>query len=239
MRTRVIGAALLGAAILSLGSGCGSNNDGGTAAGPAPGAATTAPAGTQTTAAKSTGLACPSRATVGDQLDMTFPNDPDVNHSTDVISCSYQGKKKVTNASEFVMVTIYDNLDTSYMDRFRQQDAEWKPVNQSGAGDEAFAFQTQSFNKTLNNLVTRKGKRVPGGRRGRDDGAAGQPGQPRAGSVAKLDVGSYHRGRAPADGARSERWMSMCQILSRSPTCWSNCGSSAGCRRRTSPPTPT
>jgi hypothetical protein len=160
VRTRIAGAALLGAAILSLGSGCGSKNDGGTTAGPAPGAATTAPAGTQTTAAKTTGLSCPSSATVGDQLDMTFPNDPDVNKATDVIGCTYRGKKKVTNTSEFVLLTIYDNLDTSYMDRFRQQDAEWKPVNQSGAGDDAFAFQTQSINKTLNNLVARKGKRI-------------------------------------------------------------------------------
>jgi hypothetical protein len=46
------------------------------------------------------------------------------------------------------------------MDNFRQQDAEWKPVTQPGIGDDAFSFQTQSINKTLNNLVVRKGDRI-------------------------------------------------------------------------------
>jgi len=55
---------------------------------------------------------------------------------------------------------IYDKLNASYMDNFRQQNAEWKPVNQAGLGDDAFSFQTQSINKTLNNLVVRKGDRI-------------------------------------------------------------------------------
>jgi hypothetical protein len=160
MRTRVVGAALLAAAIMVLGSGCGSKNDGGTGAGPAPGQATSAPAGGQTTGAEATGLSCPSNATVGGQLDMTFPNDPEVTKRTDVISCTYRGKKNVTNKSEFVLLVIYDNLGDSYMANFRQQDAEWNPVTQAGAGDEAFGFQTQSLNTTLNNLVTRKGRRI-------------------------------------------------------------------------------
>ena len=159
MRTRVIGAALLGAAILVLGSGCGSKNDTTTAAGSAP--TVTAPAGTQTTAAKNTGAtSCPSSATVGDQLDMTFPTEPDVNKATDAFNCSYRGKKKGTDKSVFVLLGVYQNVNAGYMDNFRQQDAEWKPVNQPGIGDDAFSFQTQSINKTLNNLVVRKGTRI-------------------------------------------------------------------------------
>ena len=162
MRTRVFGAALLTAATLLLGSGCGSKNDGGTAAGPAPGQATTAPAGTQTTAAKSGGLSCPSGTVVGGQLDMTFTNaDPELAKDKDnSIVCRYQGRKNVTNTAESAMVTIYDHLGDSYMANFRQQDAEWNPVNQAGAGEEAFSFQTKSINKTLNNLVARKGSRI-------------------------------------------------------------------------------
>jgi hypothetical protein len=156
MQTRVIGAALLGAAILLLGSGCGSKNDTGKTAGPAP--ANTAPAGT--TAAKSAATSCPSSATVGDQLDMTFPTEPDVNKATDAFNCSYRGKKKGTDKSVFVLLAVYENLSASYMDNFRQQDAEWKPVTQPGIGDDAFSFQTQSINTTLNNLVVRKGNRI-------------------------------------------------------------------------------
>jgi hypothetical protein len=158
VRTRVFGAALLGAVILLVSTGCGSKNDGGTASGPA--AANPGPAGTQTTAAKSTGLSCPSSATAGDKLDMTFPNDVDAEKQGDTLECSYRGKKKVTNTSEFVLMIIYDKLNASYMDNFRQQNAEWKPVNQAGLGDDAFSFQTQSINKTLNNLVVRKGDRI-------------------------------------------------------------------------------
>lgn len=158
MKTRVIGAAMLGAAILLLGSGCGSKNDTGTTAGPAP--ANTAPAGTQTTAAKGAATSCPSSATVGDQLDMTFPTEPDVNKATDAFNCSYRGKKKGTDKSVFVLLTVYENLSPSYMDNFRQQNAEWKPVNQAGLGDDAFSFQTQSIGTTLNNLVVRKGDRI-------------------------------------------------------------------------------
>ena len=158
MRTRVFGAALLGAVILLLSTGCGSKNDGGTASGPA--AANPGPAGTQTTAAKSTGLSCPSSATAGDKLDMTFPNDVDAEKQGDTLECSYRGKKKVTNTSEFVLMIIYDKLNAGYMDNFRQQNAEWKPVNQAGLGDDAFSFQTQSIGTTLNNLVIRKGDRI-------------------------------------------------------------------------------
>jgi len=158
VRTRVFGAALLGAVILLLSTGCGSKNDGGTASGPA--AANPGPAGTQTTAAKTPGLSCPSSATAGDKLDMTFPNDVDAEKQGDTLECSYRGKKKVTNTSEFVLMIIYDKLNASYMDNFRQQNAEWKPVNQAGLGDDAFSFQTQSINKTLNNLVVRKGDRI-------------------------------------------------------------------------------
>ena len=159
MRTRVIGAALLGAAILSLGSGCGSKSDGATAAGPAPGQGTTAPAGT---AAKSTGLSCPSGTTVGGQVDMTFTNaDPELaRNKNDSVVCRYQGTKNDTNKAESVMVTIYDNLNSGYMDNFRQQDAEWHPVTQGGVGDDAFSFQTQAISTTLNNLVVRKGTRI-------------------------------------------------------------------------------
>jgi hypothetical protein len=159
VKTRVIGATLLGAAILSLGTGCGSKSDSGTASGPAQGPAA-APAGAQTTAAKSNALSCPSSATVGDQLDMTFPTDVDMTTSTDVIECQYRGKKKVTNTSEFVLLIVYDKLNPSYMDNFRQQNADWHPVNQAGVGDDAFSFQTQSINTTLNNLVVRKGDRI-------------------------------------------------------------------------------
>jgi hypothetical protein len=158
VRTRVFGAALLGAAIVLLGSGCGSKNDTGAAAGPAP--ANTAPAGTQTTAAKSTGLSCPSSATAGDKLDMTFPNDVEADKRGDTLECQYRGKKKGTNTSEFVLLIVYDKLSASYMDNFRQQNAEWKPVNQAGLGDDAFSFQTQSIGTTLNNLVIRKGDRI-------------------------------------------------------------------------------
>ena len=160
MRTRVFGAAVLGAVILLLPTGCGSKNDGGTAAGPAQGPAATGPAGTQTTAAKNAATSCPSSATVGDQLDMTFPTEPDVNKATDAFNCSYRGKKKGTNTSVFVLLGVYENISPSYMDNFRQQDAEWKPVTQPGIGDDAFSFQTQSINKTLNNLVVRKGDRI-------------------------------------------------------------------------------
>jgi hypothetical protein len=158
VRTRVFGAALLGAAVLFLGSACGGKSDTGTAAGPA--AADTGPAGTQTTAAKSTGLSCPSSATAGDKLDMTFPTDVDAEKQGDTLECTYRGKKKVTNTSEFVLLIVYDKLNAGYMDNFRQQNAEWKPVNQAGLGDDAFSFQTQSIGTTLNNLVIRKGDRI-------------------------------------------------------------------------------
>jgi len=158
VRTRVFGAALMGAVILLLSTGCGSTNDGGTASGPA--AANPWQAGTQTTAAKSTGLSCPSSATAGDKLDMTFPNDVDAEKQGDTLECTYRGKKKVTNTSEFVLMIIYDKLNAGYMDNFRQQNAEWKPVNQAGLGDDAFSFQTQSIGTTLNNLVIRKGDRI-------------------------------------------------------------------------------
>jgi hypothetical protein len=154
---------LLGALALMLGA-CGKNDNGVAAGAPAPaqGGPTATNAGSDTGGGDA-GFTkdCPTGATVGGKLGMTFPGDPQVNKGPEAIVCSYTGTSNADHGPEFVLVTKRIGT-TADMVRTRQQEVDGgnTPVTRAGIGDEAYSFDNPSFGKTLINLVVRKGNHV-------------------------------------------------------------------------------
>jgi hypothetical protein len=166
MRSRYVGAALLVAVALSTGCGLfNSDNKGEQAAGPAPATAGPTAGSTVGSAVGGPGSKfaqeCPSSAVVGGLLGMTFKDAPRVTKATGAIVCSYTGTRNSDNAAEYVLLNMHSG-DATDMARARQDEVESgnSPVSQSGIGDEAYSFQTQSIRSTLTNLVVRKGNRM-------------------------------------------------------------------------------
>ena len=166
MRSRYVGTALLGAVALSMGCGLfNSDNKGATPAAGQPPASAAPTAGSSGSAGGGSGITfgqgCPTNAVVGGLLGMTFKGDPRVTKGEDAIVCSYTGTRDSDNAPEFVLLNMRSGNSTD-MARARQQEIDGgnSPVSQSGIGDEAYSFQTQSLRSTLTNLVVRKGSRM-------------------------------------------------------------------------------
>jgi hypothetical protein len=164
VRSRYVGAALLGAVALSMGCGLfnSDNKAGNSAAGQPPASAAPTAGSTGGNAGGGSGIAfgqgCPTSAVVGGLLGMTFKGDPQVTKGTDAIVCTYTGTRDSDKAPEFVLVNMRTGTEAD-MARTRQQEIA-PAVRQSGIGDEAYSFQTQSIGSTLTNLVARKGNRI-------------------------------------------------------------------------------